>query len=158
MMNIAADLRTQLSQELRRLELDQRFELKQRVDALIQTDKPDRVELGTPGSIDTLQAMLLEKLEAPSDLREDKIAQARERIAQGFYQEEAVVEKMAERVLNQSAIVDSKNSLENTQTEAAYRQTLVKDVQTKIDSGFYSDNEVMGFVAERLLQIHDVPE
>ena len=157
-MKVAGNLEAQLGLDLRRLELEQRFELRQRVDAFTQPDKPDRIELGAKGETEALKAMLLEKLEGREDLRGDKIAAVRERIAAGYYQQEFVVEQMADKILGQSVESNVQGAQKADVREPAYRQALMQDVQSKIESGFYSDGEVMGFVADRLLQIHDVPE
>ncbi len=157
-MKIESNLLNQLSPELRRLELEQRFELRQRAEALGQAENTDRLELGGNGSIDSMKAMLLENLSQADDLRGDKIALAKERIASGFYSEGSVVNEMADKMMEQSAILDQKQAQEVAQSEPAYRQALMSDVQEKIESGFYTDHDVMGFVADRLLQIHDVPD
>jgi hypothetical protein len=84
------------------------------------------------------------------------VAQAQERVAAGFYDREEIVAQISDRMLQDSPLSGVKPDSSTAVPDASYRQELMREVGSKIQSGFYTDNDVMGFVADRLMDIYQI--
>ncbi len=90
------------------------------------------------------------------DVREDLVEQAKARVASGYYNQESVVDKISERITEEAVQAQDSNAQASEEARADYRNDLMAEVSERVKNGYYSDDEVMAFVADRLLDIHNI--
>ncbi len=92
------------------------------------------------------------------ELREEKLAGVQEKIAGGFYNSSAFSEELAELLSDSPmvGIVRSEQGAALVPQPMDYRPALMDEVGDKLNAGFYKDNEVMDFVAERLIDLYRI--
>jgi hypothetical protein len=159
-MDIPKASLSQLGQVLRRAAIETRYQATRPLErAAAAASAEDRLEISEGGrEASRLRALLLARARGMDGLREGLVAQARQRVASGFYDAEGVVGQISDRMLSQTTL----GSLQagGPADEAAgteYRSELMREVGDKIQGGFYSDQDVMRFVADRLLDIYQIP-
>ncbi len=157
-MQIDQGSTNRINQELRRAELEHRFLVNRRFRQIAQEPATDRVMISDEArALGRLHKSLMQQLSNLSDLREDQVALARERIAAGYYSREDIVDQIGEKLTNSAAAHSAVRGDSGVETpELAYRGELMSDVNEKIEAGFYSDDEVMAYVADRLLDIYGI--
>lgn len=142
---------------LQRVQLERRYESNRQLERIAVDPQGDRVTLGRSGDAARLQSLLLEDAAALPDVREERVAEVKALVAAGYYDQEDVVEKIGERFL---ASPEGQQALDGAARETlpgdAERADLMRDVQNKLKAGFYTDGEVMNFVADRLLDLYKV--
>lgn len=148
---------TRVGQALQRAAIETRYQATRQLE---QIDHPalagDQVELSRGGlELARLRQRLLEEAGRLPDVREERVALARERVMSGFYEAEGIVEHIS-RHLEQGPLRQATAPVEAPMPPETYRMELMQEVATKIESGFYSDQDVMRFVADRLLDIYDI--
>lgn len=157
-MEIGSTSNDQIRLSLQKSTIETRYQTERQLERIVQPDRQDRVEIsGSAIERSRLQSVLLQRMEAMPDVREDKVALARERMATGFYERGDVVSKLGDRMLESGTLrVEPEGASELPET--SYRKELMGEVNAKMQGGFYSDNDVMSFVADRLLQIYGIAD
>lgn len=153
----------QIGQALRRAAIEARYQSARPLErAAVAAAAEDRLEI-SPGGRDLarLRGVLLERAQALPEVREERLAQVRQRVAAGFYDGEDIVAQISDRMVKQSALGElvpgGDAAAPGTPTpDPAYRGDLMRQVNDKIQSGFYSDQDVMRFVADRLMDIYQI--
>lgn len=157
-MDIQSGSPSQVGQALRRADIETRYQTTRQLERAGQAGSgEDRLEISSGGrELARLRASLLQEASTLPEIREERVAQARERVAAGFYEREEIVANISERLLNESALKVGSAASPSAVPDASYRTELMNEVGTKIQSGFYSDNDVMSFVADRLMDIYQI--
>jgi hypothetical protein len=158
-MEISSNSTTQLGQVISRAAIESRYQTARQLDrAAGGRAGEDRLEISTDGrDLARLRGVLLEGVAALPDVREERVAQASARVAAGFYDREDIVAQISDRLLQQSSLPEAVRAGDSAAVpDADYRGDLMQEVNDKIQSGFYSDQEVMRFVADRLMNIYQV--
>lgn len=142
---------------LQRVQLEKRFESTKRLERIAGGE--DSVRLAGGGETERLKGLLLSDAAALPEVRAERIAEVKARIAAGYYDREDVVEKIGERFLGSP---EGQQALDGAARETlpaeGVRADLMREVQDKLKAGFYTDGEVMNFVADRLLDIYKVED
>ncbi len=148
---------TRVGQALQRAAIETRYQTTRQLE---QLERPalagDQVELSRGGlEAARLRQRLLEEAGRLPEVREDRVALARERVSSGFYEAEGIVDHIS-RHLEEGPLRQVAASGNSSMPPETYRTELMQEVSAKIESGFYSDQDVMSFVADRLLDIYDI--
>ncbi|MDP2361218.1 MAG: flagellar biosynthesis anti-sigma factor FlgM [bacterium] len=157
-MDISTGQTSQLGQALRRAAIEARYQsvrdLGRAAESALAGE--DRVEISRDGrDLGRLRGVLMDAAAALPDVREEILAQVRDRMATGYYDREVVVDRISDRLLEQGSLRAASAGAVGT-PEEDYRQDLMREVNDKIQSGFYTDGEVMKFVADRLMNIYQI--
>jgi hypothetical protein len=146
-----------LARVLQRAQLEQRFESSRQLER-IALPAEDRVLLAD-GERARLHGLLLESAAALPEVRAERIAQVRARIEAGYYNREEVVERTGEKFL---ASPEGRQALDGATRASLPAETeradLMDAVREKLRGGFYTDGEVMAFVADRLLDMYKIED
>ncbi len=144
------------AQELQKIRLEE--QLRNRRGGPVRHDA-DRLQVSRRGrQLQELSETLLQRLQELPDVREDRVAAARARVQSGYYTDGQFNLKLAGKMLENSDLKQALNLPGEEVPQTDYRDKLMHEVKGKLDSGFYSADAVMDFVADRLLQIYTPEE
>ncbi len=156
-MNIQKADAGSIAQEVRAHEL-QKARIEQRPDtARFSPASPaaDRLQVSERGRhLQQLSETLQQQLQTLPDVRQDRVDAARARVQSGFFNDGQFNLKLAGKMLENSDLKQALNLSGDDVPETDYRDKLMNDVKGKLDSGFYSADAVMDFVADRLLAVY----
>lgn len=143
-----------ITREIQKARIEDNFRLGSRLNAMSQNAE-DQLNVSSEGrDMQILTDKLANQTLQLPEVREDRLADVQAKLASGFYQSDEFDASLAERLMEDpdlSQVLDIPNlALPSTD----YREDLMQDVQGKINDSFYSDNEVMDYVAERLMSIY----
>jgi hypothetical protein len=157
-MSMSTGSVNQLGQVMRRAAIEARYQTTRELDRVTAgLEGEDRLEISQGArELEGLRGRLLEQAMAMPDVRQDRVAQVRARVAEGYYQREDLVSEVANRLMADKALAQVDDSQATPPSDPAYREDLMREVDAKIHSGFYTDGEVMNFVADRLLSIYEI--
>jgi hypothetical protein len=157
-MDIQSSSSSQVGQALRRAAIETRYQTTRELERVgVAGVTEDRLEISNGGlELSRLRGSLVEQAASLPEIRQDRVAQAQERVAAGFYDREEIVAQISDRMLQDSPLSGVKPDSSTAVPDASYRQELMREVGSKIQSGFYTDNDVMGFVADRLMDIYQI--
>ncbi len=158
-MEIHSGSADQIRRSVQRVAIENRYQTERTLNRIVKPDvEADQFSISKSGlERSRLHASLMDKLAALPETRDDRIAEVKARIAEGFYRREAIVSEMADKMMNETALTNEKTSGAELPS-ANYRNDLMHEVGEKMKDGFYSDNDVMNFVADRLLQIYGIDQ
>jgi len=159
MTSISSGSLDPLGRALQRVQLERRYETGRQLERLAAEPRgEDSVRIGGDDRT-RLQELLLDSAAGLPDVRQERVAEVRGRIEAGYYNREDVVDKIGERFL---ASPEGRQAVEGATRAAlpadAERADLMREVRDKLKAGFYTDNEVMGFVADRLLDLYQIDD
>jgi hypothetical protein len=148
---------TRVGQALQRAAIETRYQATRQLEQAVRPALgADQVELSRGGlELSRLRQRLLDEAAQLPEVREDRVALARERVASGFYGAEGIVDQISRR-LEEGPVRQAADAGDAAMPPDDYRTELMKEVSAKIESGFYSDQDVMSFVADRLLDIYNI--
>lgn len=156
-MGISTGSVNNLGQVMRRADIEARYQSTREL-ARVTTglDSVDRLEISPAArDLEALRTRLQTQAMALPEVREDRVAQVRARMAEGYYQREDLVTDMANRLMAEAELRPTEQA-PAASTQPAYREELMREVNDKIQSGFYTDGQVMNFVADRLMSIYNI--
>ncbi|MBL7033873.1 MAG: flagellar biosynthesis anti-sigma factor FlgM [Candidatus Delongbacteria bacterium] len=139
------------SRELQKIRIEEQFQ-QRRSDPVVAYDRLQVSERGR--QLQELSETLQQRLQELPEVREDRVAAARMRVQSGFYNEGTFNLKLAGKMLENSDLKQAVNLPGEEVPETDYRNKLMHDVKSKLESGFYTADAVMDFVADRLLQVY----
>lgn len=148
-----------IHQRIQRAQIETRYQTQKQLDSIGHKSLDERVEISSGGrELARLQDTLRQEAARLPDVRAERVAQAEARISSGYYSSPEVVERMAETLTSSpmARVAAREVRLPAEPVPAGYRPELMQEVGAKLKSGFYSDEEVMGFVADRLSNIYGI--
>jgi len=156
-MSMSTGSVNQLGQVVMRAAIEARYQATRELERVTAgLGGEDRLEISAGArERESLRTRLQEQAMGLPEVRQDRVAQVRARMAEGFYQREDFVNEMANRLMADGALAPDAAAPAEDATPS-YRDELMRDVNTKIQSGFYTDGEVMNFVADRLMSIYQI--
>ncbi|MFA7329863.1 MAG: flagellar biosynthesis anti-sigma factor FlgM [Candidatus Delongbacteria bacterium] len=157
-MEIQSGSLSQVGQALRRAAIETRYQTTRQLEqAGGAAAQEDRLEISSSGlELSRLRSSLQTQAAQLPEIREERVALARQRVAAGFYDREEIVAQISDRMMEDSSLGETAATGNGTVPAAPYRDELMREVETKIHSGFYTDNDVMSFVADRLMDIYQI--
>lgn len=157
-MSMSTGSVNQLGQVIRRAAIEARYQTTRELERVTSgLEGEDRLEISAGArELEGLRSRLLDQAMAMPEVRQDRVAQARARMAEGFYQREDLVSEVAHRLMADQDLAKVEDRPATPASQPGYREDLMREVDAKIQSGFYTDGEVMNFVADRLLSIYDI--
>jgi len=158
-MAISMDGVNQAGQVLRRAAIEARYQsTREQAHTADAAGGEDRLEISAGGrEAARLRQVLAAEAAGLPEVREERVAAVRERIASGFYMREDVVGQISDRLMADARLRPA-GADPTGNPDTAYREGLMREVDEKIHSGFYSDSEVMQFVADKLLNIYQIEQ
>ena len=154
-MEIRNDIGRSLGLDLTRVENKTARSVQRSAEQTVQREEEISIS-ESARELSRLHAQLLAQAADLPEVREDRVEQARARVASGFYSQENVVEKISERIVEEAVPEQSSTGEVSSEARLEYRSDLMQEVAERVRTGYYSDDEVMAFVADRLLDIHDI--
>ena len=115
----------------------------------------DRLQVSEKGlQLQKLSETLQQELQLLPEVRQERVDAARARVQSGFFSDEQFNLKLAGKMLENSDLKQALNLTGDDVPQTDYRDKLMNDVKNRLNSGFYSADSVMDFVADRLLAVY----
>ena len=140
--------------EIQKARIEDNFRLNSRLQSLGQKAE-DQLNVSTDAKkMHALTEHLNGVADRMPDVRDDRIADVRKKLDTGFYKDEQFTGQLADRMMNDPELRQVLDMHAGNLPSTDYREDLMNDVAGKIQDSFYSDSQVMDFVAERLISIY----
>ncbi len=145
---------------IQRAQIENDFQRSQTAQGLDKQGIEEKVQFSGSGlQRARLVSTLRQEAASLPDLREEKLAEVRERMALGHYDGPAFSDELAGK-LEESGLIDLARQAARSEAVGPnpenYRPDLMQDVDQKLDAGFYTGEQVMDFVAERLIDLYRI--
>jgi hypothetical protein len=151
--SIAQEVR---AQELQKARIEQRPDLPRFNPAGRSADQLQVSERGR--NLQKLSETLQQQMQTLPEVRQERVDAARARVQSGFFNDGQFNLKLAGKMLENSDLKQALNLTGDDVPQTDYRDKLMNDVKGKLESGFYSADAVMDFVADRLLAVYTPDE
>lgn len=158
-MQIQNGIHHTIHERIQRAQIETRYQTQKQLDSIGDGGADERIEISSGGrEMARLQETLRQEAANLPEVREERVAQAQARIASGYYSRPEVVDSLADSLTSSpmARVAAREVQVPDTPAPEGYRPELMREVGEKLRSGFYSDDEVMGFVADRLKNIYGI--
>ncbi|MCA9782247.1 MAG: flagellar biosynthesis anti-sigma factor FlgM [Calditrichaeota bacterium] len=148
-----------IQQRIQRAQIETRYQNSKQLDSIGNSHQGEQVEISsTARDLGRLMGSLREEAARLPDVRPEKIAEAQARISSDWYSRPEVLDALGDSLSSSpmARVAAREVGQQAPADPTGYRPELMQEVSDKLRSGFYSDSEVMGFVADRLSDIYGI--
>lgn len=158
-MQIQDGIHNTIHQRIQRAQIETRYQTRKELDSIGHGSTGERVEISSGGrELARLQETLRQEADRLPEIRQERVAEVQARISSGYYSRPEVVGELAETLTASpmARVAAREVQVPGGPSPEGYRPELMREVGEKLRSGFYTEEEVMGYVADRLGSIYGI--